>query len=64
MRIDACHWSILISKRIYVEQLICTLLNNQNVSYVVRIQLIKRSSIYAIVNSEDTFIENIIQVKI
>ena len=33
MPIDACHWSILISTQIYVENLIYTLLNNQNVSF-------------------------------
>ena len=32
MAIDACHWSILIGMRIYVEHIIYTLLNNQNVS--------------------------------
>ena len=32
MAIDACHWSILTGMRIYVEHIIYTLLNNQNVS--------------------------------
>ena len=45
MPIDACHWSILISMRIYVEHLMCTLLNNQNVSLYGKksVELIKDS---------------------
>ena len=45
MLIDACHWSILISMRIYVEHLIYTLLNNQNVSLCGQksVELIKDS---------------------
>ena len=51
--------------RIYIEHIIYTLLNNQNVSLCDQksVELIKES-IYAIVNSEDTFMESIIQVKI
>ena len=45
MLIDAHHWSILISMRIYVEHLIYTLLNNQNVSLCGQksVELIKDS---------------------
>ena len=65
MPIDAHHWSTLISMRIYAEHLIYTFLNNQNVSLCDQksVELIKES-IYAIVNSEDTFMESIIHVKI
>ena len=53
--------------KIYVEDLIYTLLNNQNVSLCCQksVELIKKSQdTYAIVKSEDTFIESIIQVEI
>ena len=53
--------------KIYVEDLIYTLLNNQNVSLCCQksVELIKKSQdIYAIAKSEDTFIESIIQVEI
>ena len=68
MPIDAHHRLILISLRIYVEHLICTLLNNQNVSLCSQksVELIKEWRyiyIYAIVNSEDAFVESIIQFK-
>ena len=45
MPIDARHWSILISMRIYVEHIIYTLLNNQNVSLCGQksVELIKES---------------------
>ena len=70
MPIDAHHRLILISLRIYVEHLIYTLLNNQNVSLCSQksVELIKEWRyiyiyIYAIVNSEDAFVESIIQFK-
>ena len=45
MPIDACHWYILISMRIYTEHIIYTLLNNQNVSLCGQksVELIKES---------------------
>ena len=50
----------------YVEHLRYTLLNNQNISLCGQksVELIKKSKYIAIVNSEDTFVESIIQVKI
>ena len=63
MPIDAHHWFILISMGIYVEHIIYTLLDNQNISLCVRkLVELKKESRY--VNSEDTFTESIIQVKI
>ena len=52
--------------RMYVKHLRYTLLNNQNVSLCGQksVELIKNQNIFAIVNSEDTFVESIIQVKI
>ena len=48
---------------IYVEHIIYTLLDNQNISLCVRkLVELKKESRY--VNSEDTFTESIIQVKI
>ena len=66
MPIDSRHWSKLISMRMYVKHLRYTLLNNQNVSLCGQksVELIKNQNIFAIVNSEDTFVESIIQVKI
>ena len=45
MPIDASHWSILISMRIYVEHLVYTFLNNQNLSLCDQksVELIKDS---------------------
>ena len=66
MPIDSRHRSKLISMRMYVEHLRYTLWNNQNVSLCGQksVELIKNQNIFAIVNSEDTFVESIIQVKI
>ena len=46
--------------------MLLTLLNNPNVSLCGQksVQLIKESRLYATVNSEDTFTESVMQVKI